>query len=163
MSSLWAGSCKISMASQRLAWPIAASHSPSAPRPRASLSSTPASSLRRLSDWKNCQSSKATLSRRPKPAVKSGYVDPDSVVVETYTLPVGAQPTLRTGLTQRRKGPTQGGAGATLVVLGPEQAGESIPRVPLLCDGQVGGEGNGFARVDLDRCTVVLDARRTKQ
>src|SRR5918994_4751115 len=98
-----------------------------------------------------------------KEVMKPGYVDPDSVVVETYTLPVGAQPTLRTGLTQRRKGPTQGGAGATLVVLGPEQAGERIPGVPLLCDGQVGGESNGLARVDLDRHTVVLDARCTEQ
>ena len=68
-------------------------------------------------------------------AVKPGYVDPDSVVVESHAFPVGAQPTLRTGLAQRREGPTQGGAGATLVVLGPEQAGESIPGVPLLCDG----------------------------
>jgi hypothetical protein len=33
----------------------------------------------------------------------------------------------------------------------------------LFCDGQVGGEGYGLARVDLDRHTVMLDARRTQQ
>jgi hypothetical protein len=98
-----------------------------------------------------------------KEVVKPDYVNPDSGVVETHALPVDAQPTLRTGLTQRRKGPTQGGAGAALAVLGPEQTGESVSGVALLCDGQVGGEGNGLARVHLDRHTVVLDARRTEQ
>ena len=55
------------MASHRLAWAIATSHSPSAPRQRVSLSSAPATSLRRLSDWKNYQPSTTTLSRRPTP------------------------------------------------------------------------------------------------
>jgi len=33
----------------------------------------------------------------------------------------------------------------------------------LFRDGQVGDEGYGFARVDLDRHTIMLDARRTEQ
>jgi hypothetical protein len=98
-----------------------------------------------------------------KEVVKPGYVNPDSVIVETHALPVGAQPTLGTGLTQRREGPTQGGAGATLAVFGPEQTGESVSGVALLCDGQVGGKGDGLARVDLDRHTVMRDERRTEQ
>jgi hypothetical protein len=97
-----------------------------------------------------------------KEVVKLGYVNPDNAV-ETHALSVGAQPTLSTSLSQRREGPAQGGAGATLVVLGPEQTGESVSGVSLLCDGQVGGEGNGLARVDLDRHTIMLDARCTEQ
>src|SRR5215216_115832 len=78
--------------------------------------------------------------------MKPGYVNPDSIVGEVHTLPVDAQPTLRTGFTQRREGSTQRGSG-----------------VALLGDGQVGGEGYSFARVDLDRHTVMLDSRRTEQ
>src|SRR5919112_3651324 len=94
--------------------------------------------------------------------VKPGYVDPDGVV-ETNALPVSAQPTLSTGLAQRREGPPKGRAAATLAVFGPQQAGERVPGVALPRDGQIGGEGCGLARVDLDRHTVVLDARRAEQ
>src|SRR5215216_1559479 len=95
--------------------------------------------------------------------MKPGYVNPDSIVGEVHTLPVDAQPTLRSGFTQRREGSTQGGTGASLVVLRPEQASERVSGVALLGDGQVGGEGYSFARVDLDRHTVMLDSRRTEQ
>jgi hypothetical protein len=95
--------------------------------------------------------------------VKAGYVDPHSVTGEVHALPVYVQPTLRTRLPQRREGSTQGGAGAALVVLRPEQTRERVSGMALSGYGQVGGEGYGLSRVDLDRHTFMLDARRTEQ
>ena len=90
-------------------------------------------------------------------------VDQDRVVVQVHVLPVRAQPTLRAGLPQRREGPAQGGAGAALAVLGPEQAGECVPSMSSARDGQVGGQRDRLPGVDLDRHAVALDARRTEQ
>ena len=50
--------------------------------------------------------------------------------------------------------------GAVLIVY---PGGERVSGVALLCDGQVGGEGDSLARVDLDLHTIMLDARRTDQ
>lgn len=59
---------------------MAFSHSSWAPWARASFLRTTANSRRRPSAWKNCHSSKATLSRRPKPTKKpSGYSSAASV------------------------------------------------------------------------------------
>jgi hypothetical protein len=95
--------------------------------------------------------------------MKAGYVDPDSMAGEIHALSVCEQPTLCAGLTQRRESSTQGGAGAALTVFWPEQAGERVPGVALFRHRQVSGEGYRLARVDLDRHTVMLNARRTQQ
>ena len=55
---------------------------------------------RKQAIWAHLRFRVTVLFALGKEVVKPGYVDPDSVVVEIHALPVGAQPTLRTGLTQ---------------------------------------------------------------
>src|SRR6266545_2938615 len=71
MSCRWAGSWRGSRASHR--WPsaIASCQRPAVACTSTSRSSTPASSRRRLSAWRRCQSSKPSASRSAKPARKS--------------------------------------------------------------------------------------------
>jgi hypothetical protein len=95
--------------------------------------------------------------------VKAGYVYPDGVIGQGHALPVGTQPTLRACLPERREGPAQGRAGATLAVFRPEQSGERVPGLALFRYSQVRDEGYRLARVDLDRHAVMLDARRAQQ
>ncbi len=95
--------------------------------------------------------------------VETDDVYQDRAVVKVHVLSVGDQPPLRAGLAQRREGPAQGGAGATLVVLGPEQSSERVPGVAPPRYGQVGGERDRLPRVDFHEHALVLDARRTEQ
>ena len=64
-----AGSCSWSSASRRRACSIARGHSRRAAHASAAPSSTAPSSRGASPSWKDCQSSNATLSRRPKPAM----------------------------------------------------------------------------------------------
>jgi len=61
------------------------------------------------------------------------------------------------------EGAAEGGPRVALVGFGPEQGGERVAPMSLARDGQVGQQGDGLARVHLDRHAVALDAGRAQQ
>src|SRR3712207_1252770 len=83
------------------------------------------------------------------------HVDPYLAQVQVHALAVDLQPTLRASPAERREGSAQGGAGAGLVVFGPEQPRQRVACVAPAGDGQVGDERDGFSRVYLDRLAAV--------
>ena len=78
-------------------------------------------------------------------------------------LPRGLQRLVADRSPQRRQGAPQRPAGVALVVLGPQQRRERVARAGAAGQRQVGQEGDGLARVDLDGPPVDLDLRRPQE
>ncbi len=66
-------------------------------------------------------------------------------------------------LVQRRERAAQGRARFALIQVGPQEQGEGITAVTVARHGKVGEQGNGFARVDLNRLVVHADLRCAQQ
>src|SRR4051812_30825047 len=65
-------------------------------------------------------------------------------------LAVDVEPLATQTFLECRKGPAQAGAGALLVVLGPQQCCQGVSPVCLAGDGEVHEQGDRFASVNLD-------------
>ena len=85
------------------------------------------------------------------------------VGVQADVLAIGIQTIADEGFAQGREGAAEGSPAVGLVVFGPQQVDQRIAPLTFSADGQVGQEGDGFARVYLDWLTVALDARRAEQ
>jgi hypothetical protein len=92
------------------------------------------------------------------------HIQPEvRVGAQLYALSVCVQPVSIEGLAQGGEGAAQGSPPVALVQLRPQQVDQCIAPVAFSGDGNVGQEGDGFARVHRDRHAVALDARRAEQ
>ena len=98
-----------------------------------------------------------------QPGEELSHVDRDAVAVQQGDLVTGdAQASIGEALLDDRQGPAEGGAGAGLVRVGPEQGGKGLAPLRLIGHRQVGEQRGGLAGVELDRGAAALDARRSE-
>jgi hypothetical protein len=86
------------------------------------------------------------------------HVDAEALVVETDGVPSGNETIARQRLLERRQRAPERGARSLLVVLRPQQTGESVTAHGSLGNGNIGEHGQRFTRVDLDDRAVPFDA-----